>query len=101
MEYRTGIDRLKKVLTISLWCAAAPAACAEGVDLTKNIQLQTDIRNRIGVAGFDCPKPFAYREVETNYRGRSYRVDCLSAGNEAQSFRILEQPGQPPRVERW
>jgi hypothetical protein len=95
---------MKRFLLVTLWLTATRALCADfgTVDLTRDIQLQTDIRNRIEVAGFDCPKPLVYQEVGSDYRGKLYRVDCQS-GNDGtvQSFRIVEQTGQPPRVERW
>lgn len=91
----------KLLIVLSLW-TACPGLCAEFADLTEDIQLQTDVRNRIRAAGFDCAQPLVYREAGSDYRGKLYRVDCAgSESGRGQSFRIVERPGQPPRVERW
>ena len=95
---------MKKLLLLLPWLTATVALCADfdPTDLTKDIQLQTDIRNRIQVAGFNCQKPLIYQVVGSDYRGKLFRVDCQSADAGAiESFRIVEPSGQPPRVERW
>ncbi|WGR90773.1 hypothetical protein MTX26_35725 (plasmid) [Bradyrhizobium sp. ISRA443] len=91
---------MKKSLTVLLGLAAIGAARGEMIDLSQNVQLQIDLRNRIQAAGFDCLTPLTYRQVGNDYRGTLDRVDCENASS-SRSFRIVEQPGQPPRVEPW
>lgn len=92
-----------KTCVVSLFSLAAMSTAFAGtVDLNEDLQLQADLRNRIHAAGYDCPNPRAYSTAGSDYRGQLFRVDCQSkSGADGPSFRIVEQKGQPARVEPW